>query len=73
MQNDDKFTESDKEIMRNLDITSAVMNLRKFKKMMKSINLINSKGEQNDINKEIYDVDAKIPDEPAKPFSTLSL
>jgi len=27
MQNDDKFSESDKEILRNLDITSAVMNL----------------------------------------------
>jgi len=72
MQNDDKFTESDKDIMRNLDITSAVMNLRKFKKMLKSKNLMNSKGEQNDTNKEIHDVDAKIPVEPAQHFSTTS-
>jgi len=47
MQNDEKFTEADKEIMRKLDITSAVMNLRKFQKMVKSINLMNDKGEQH--------------------------
>jgi len=28
MQNDEKFTETDKEIMRNLDIISAVINLK---------------------------------------------
>jgi len=61
-----------KKIMRNLDITSAVMNLQKFNKMVKSMNLMNSKGEQNDTNKEVHDVDAKAPDEPAQPFSTRS-
>ena len=72
MQNDDKLTESDKEILRNLDITSAVMNLRKFKKMVKSINLINNKGKQHDTNKEVDDIDAKISDEHAQSRNTRS-
>ena len=59
MENDERLTEADKEIMRNLDITSAVMNLRKFKKMVKSINLMNNKEERHEPNTEIHDVDAE--------------
>ena len=72
MQNDDKLTEADKEIIRNLDITSAVMNLRKFKKMVKSINLMNNKGEKCEANTEVQDVDAEIADGPTQSRSTRS-
>jgi len=40
---DENYTESDKEMLKNLDITKAVLNLRKFKKMVKTINLNNDK------------------------------
>jgi hypothetical protein len=39
----DNYTEADKDMLKNLDISNDVLNLRKFKKMVKTINLMTDK------------------------------
>jgi len=39
----DNYTEADKDMLKNLDITNDVLNLRKFKKIVKTINLMTDK------------------------------